>query len=79
MHLKCDTAGEAANTLPGCIYRRTSWRRRVMVPCLHDPSDTESEILCIALGIVISERCGHAGKNVKKCGFYWAKTVIMPH
>ena len=80
MHLKCDTAGEAANTLPSCIYRSsTSWRRSIMVPSLHDPSDTGSEILCITLSIVISERRGHAGRSVKNCGFYWVKAAIMLH
>lgn len=46
-----------------------------MVPSLHDSSDTESEILCITLGIVISERCGHGKTYV----LYWVKAAIVPH
>lgn len=79
MHLKCDMAREATNTLPGCIYgSSTSWRRRVMLPSLHDPSDVNSEISCVTLGIVISERCGCPGRKVK-CVFYWLKPAIVPY
>lgn len=67
MHLKCDPAGEVS--IPGCIYRSTSWRRRVMDPSLHDASDMHSEIVSIALGIVIQGKCEHAGRNVKKYNF----------
>lgn len=68
MHVKWDTAGETADTVPGYIYRRSaSWRRRVMVLSLHEPSDAEFEILLITSGIIIQESWGLAGRNVKQC------------
>lgn len=68
MHVKWDTAGEAADTVPSYIYRRsTSWRRLVMVLSLHEPSDAEFEIFFVTLGIIIQERWGLAQINVKQC------------